>query len=56
MSKLLATIKIRCEYEPEEKDIRIESTSKGRTQMEIILKSKSFRNVSCSSGLLHAEP
>ena len=56
MSKLLATIKIRCEYEPEEKDIRIESTSKGRTQMEIVLKSELFREVSRSGGLLHVEP
>ena len=56
MSELFMTLNVRREHKPGEKKILLDISSQNRTQMEIVLKSELFRNVSSSSGFLHVKP
>lgn len=56
MEDLLVTINVRLQYNPNEEDICIKTDPKSLTQMDIVLKSELFRDVSRSCGLLHVEP
>lgn len=56
MNELSMTLNVRREYKPNEKKITIDVSPKSKTQMDIVLKSELFRDVSRSCGLLHVEP
>ena len=56
MNKLSMTLNVKCEYKPDEKDIILDISPINKTRMEVVLKSKLFREVSRSVGLLHVEP